>query len=173
MTSDDFDFGAVAIRSNTAANLLVNPMLEHFEKTDWIKVPSKGRRYVVGLPDELLESPISQLKNRVASQIRSPHIVMPLTRFRYPGPDEFDAFWSGSDGEYFRVLPYSDTKRFPVISLSGMSGGPVFIVNRAGDRGYLLHLLGIQRSEKRTKRLVRVEPFAKVVNLFESVGLDT
>lgn len=94
-------------------------------------------------------------------------MVLPIEPQSYPGPDEFDEFWSDPGAFYGRILSYSDTTpdEQPT-SVNGMSGAPIFSILRSGDR-IDFRLVGIQRSEKKAQRLIRVEPIERVIELFK------
>jgi hypothetical protein len=75
------------------------------------------------------------------------------------------AFWNDPEAFYGQILPFVEGSKYQPASLQGMSGGPLFSLERDPSDRIRYRLFGIQRSEDRDERLIRVEPIHRCLGL--------
>jgi len=90
-----------------------------------------------------------------------------VRQIEYRGDIWNKEFWNDPKAFYGQIIPFAEGSEFQPISVKGMSGGPLFSVERdpSGRIGYRLY--GIQRSEDKDERLIRVEPLHKILGLIK------
>ncbi len=167
--SQDIDFGACLVTELNARLLLTNNNVQIMNEEIWRGVGTENSDgyYLLGYPEEYCQ--IESAETGDSSVFRSLHArcaCLPVRKIAYRGHDPFNHFWDDPEAIYGEVLPFLDSNEQPQ-SVSGMSGGPLFSIERDPNRGIVYRLCGIQRSWDSNERLIRVEPIHRIVRLIE------
>ncbi|MGB6065009.1 MAG: hypothetical protein WBG50_09380 [Desulfomonilaceae bacterium] len=80
-----------------------------------------------------------------------------------------DGFWSDSEAFYGQVLPFIDGGGFQPETIVGMSGGPLFSIERDKHDQFHYFLFGLQSSWLWKSRVICVEPIQRVVAVMNSM----
>lgn len=162
------DFGVVKITGLDANNMLNNNRTQVITEEFWKTPHSKPEGYyVLGFPKEWAEHHETRFPdNQIFNSFLANLACLPVQQIGYRGdfhPNK--EFWNDPDAFYGQILPFVDGVEDQPASLKGMSGGPLFSIERdPSDRiGY--RLFGIQRSEDKDERLIRAEPIHKILGL--------
>jgi len=173
VNNSSLDYGVIGIRQNTASLLLANRAVRPFTEDMWVVPDTLDLigRYAVGFPASLVETSEQKARTKIRGFVAGTLKVLPFAQLDRPEHDEFDEFWSDPDAIYGELLGYSDEQGLADVEVPGMSGGPIVGVSQAGDVADFW-LVGIQRSWKPDRRLIRAEPFRKVRPLLDRLSTD-
>jgi len=124
---------------------------------------------LLGYPEEWSEVKEHSLGNgRVSGTGRAKVACLPIRRIEYRGPHPTRKFWNDPQAFYGEILSFTGGSDDQPQSASGMSGGPLFSLEREADGKIRYRLFGIQRSEYSSEKLIRVEPIHRVIAIINS-----
>jgi hypothetical protein len=171
-TKFGIDFGVVRIIGLDAENMLRNEHIQLITEQAW-KNPHLGKPegyYVVGYPEEWIQYKEKQLSdNQVFNSFRANVACLPVRQIEYMGgsyPNK--EFWSDPEAFYGQLVPFDDGSQYQPTSVKGMSGGPLFSIERDPSDRIRYRFIGIQRSEDKENRFIRVEKVQKIFGLMDS-----
>lgn len=168
----DMDFGVVRIGWLESENIRRAGYAEILSEQIWKNLQNAKPEgyYLIGYPAEWTnqvdeesstETRISQLRSRIA--------CVPVAKVPYrPDLSITNEFWSDPEAFYGQIVAFPDVGRHDLASVAGMSGGPVFSVERDGNGEIRYWLIGVQRSEYKSEHLIRVEPIDRALGLANS-----
>ena len=164
------DFGAIRIIGLDAQTILNNNRTQVITELIWknMHLAKPEGYYILGYPQEWTEHYDVQLSdNQIFNLLRMKLACLPVRQIEYRGDIWNKEFWNDPKAFYGQIIPFAEGSEFQPISVKGMSGGPLFSVERdpSGRIGYRLY--GIQRSEDKDERLIRVEPLHKILGLIK------
>lgn len=162
------DFGVVKILGLDRANILRNDQVKPMTEQVWknVHLAQPEGYYVLGYPKEwgeLSEKRISE--NQVLCSFRANLACLPVSRIEYRGADPTDEFWNDPEAFYGQIMPFVDVPWHQPESVVGMSGGPLFSIERDINRQIRYRLFGIQRSWRQDERIIRAEPIHRIIGI--------
>jgi len=170
-TQNGIDFGAVAITGLDAENMLRNRRVEPITEQIWkdIHLAKPEGYYVIGYPEIWQDHKVELLPdNRVLHSFGATVACLPVSRIKYQGSSRANReFWNAPEAFYGQILPFVEGPEYQPESIVGMSGGPLFSVERDPLERIRYRLFGIQRSWDRDERLIRAEPIHKIIGLIK------
>ena len=169
LKSDGIDFGVAAITGLDAENILRNNRVQTMTEQIWknLHLAQPEGYYVLGFPEEWFEVQEDRLPdNKILGSAQANLACLPVKRIDYRGFSHTKEFWDDPGAFYGQVLPFADEPGYQPKSITGMSGGPVFSIERTAAE-ILYRLVGIQRSQDKDERLIRAEPIQRIVNIMK------
>jgi hypothetical protein len=167
-TSEGLDFGAIIIPFLESQNLLANEKVSVMEERIWknLMLASPEGYYVAGFPrswNEFNEKPVGE--NKILRSIKADIACLPVKPLKPPNNSEDDHFWDKQGAFFGELLPFPDAPNLKVDNIEGMSGGPIFSIERTKDYKIAIRLVGIQSSWKPAFGIVRAEPIDEIVEV--------
>jgi hypothetical protein len=162
------DFGAVAIMGLDAANIVAGGRVVAITEEIWrnLEVARPDGYYLIGYPQPWV-SATSRLAGDGSTHwsIRADLSCVPLRRIERPPKGTSGYSGRNKDAFYGQILPFLDGEGYQPDTVSGMSGGPVFSVERDPREGIRYRLFGIQSTWWRESRVVRAESIGRILAL--------
>ncbi len=166
------DFGAIKITGLDAQNMLHNNRTQVITELIWknLHLAKPEGYYVLGYPKEWIEHHEARLSNKqIFNSFRANLACLPVCQIEYRGDSHTNKeFWNDPEAFYGQILPFVDGPEYQPVSVKGMSGGPLFSIERDPSDRIRYRLFGIQRSEDKDERLIRVEPMHKILGLVKT-----
>jgi hypothetical protein len=169
LKSKEIDFGVAAITGLDAENILRNDRVQTMTEQVWknLHLAQPEGYYVLGFPEEWVEIQEDRLPdNIILGSAQANLACLPVRRIDYRGPSRTKEFWNDPGAFYGQILPFVDEPGYQPQNIEGMSGGPVFAIERDSG-GIRYRLFGIQRSQDKDERLIRVEPIQRIIAIME------
>jgi hypothetical protein len=166
--SQGIDFGTAAIVGLDEANIVAAGRAVAMTQEIWrnIEAANPEGYYLIGYPARW-QSAASYVESdsSVRHVVRAGLCCIPLCRV--DGPPEGAVESSRLQGEAFygRSLPFLEGDDYQPESIKGMSGGPVFSVERDPDGRVRYRLYGIQSTWWSQSRVIRAEPIERIAAL--------
>ena len=165
----NIDFGAILIRPGFAAPLLANQNVRPLTPETWYgleKAKPEGY-YIVGFPEVFANTRcIGGDRGREDYVASAPLVCLPMEPIERQVNGEPASFWEDPHALYGKLVPFSEgTTPENLANITGMSGGPVFSIERDPQGKLLYRLYGIQSVWLRTKRIIRAVPIRSVVEV--------
>lgn len=155
------DLGMVLIHPFDAKAMSANPDLIPLDETIW-----KGRDnqrpdsyYIVGSPEDWQPNSVIQSGRNVGVYADFPTVVIPVDRVDAPGDSE-DAFWTAPGAFHGRIAATISNGGESLTDIKGVSGGPIFGLQRRTDGEMRYWLYGIQGSWKKGECVIRATDVA-------------
>lgn len=167
---DGIDFGIGHIDGHDARAILHNPNARYLTELAWKNVDRSRPEgfYLVGFPGEWGEHTEERISAKQAKHSFEAKVVcLPIRRIDYPDPHPNDEFWNDPEAFYGQILPYSDVPGHQPKDIDGMSGGPIYSIERDEDGRMQYWPFGIQRSWDRGKRSIRAEPIHRIISFIK------
>ena len=165
------DFGIVAIPDLEALNIIEGGRVKFLTEEVWknLHLAKPEGYYVFGYPREWVEVQEDRLAgNQILGSLQANLACLPVKRIEYPGPNPVRSeFWNDPDAFYGEILPFADKPAYQPDSIKGMSGGPLFSIERDPDGRIRYRLFGIQSSWLPSERKIRAEPISKIIGMME------
>ena len=164
------DFGAIAIRGLNETNIRQNGHSLTMTDQAWknIHLANPEGFYILGFPDPWFKVSERQVsENQVFGKATANISCLPVQRI--VGHPIEDGFWSDSEAFYGQVLPFIDGGGFQPETIVGMSGGPLFSIERDKNDQFRYYLFGLQRSWLPDSRVIRAEPIQRMVAVMDSL----
>ncbi len=165
------DFGAIGITGLDAENMLNNNRTQVITELIWknLHLAKPEGYYVLGYPQEWIKHEEEQLSdNRILNLFRVNLACLPVRRIEYRGDIHTKEFWNDPEAFYGQIIPFVDEPEYQPASVGGMSGGPLFSIERDPSDRIRYRLFGIQRSEDKDEKLIRVEPMHKILGRMQT-----
>jgi hypothetical protein len=163
------DFGAIKIMGLDAQIMLNNNRTQVITELIWkdLHLAKPEGYYVLGYPQEWTDHHEVRLSdNQILNSFRANLACLPVRQIEYRGEFHTDKeFWNDPEAFYGQILPFVDESEHQPASVKGMSGGPLFSIERDPSDRIRYRLFGIQRSEDKDERLIRAEPIHKIFGL--------
>ena len=166
----EIDFGVVAITGLDRANIIKGGAVRIITEQIWknLHLAQPEGFYIVGYPQEWLEIKHERIDyRRVRGSATANLACVPVERIEPSIGSQPESFWNDPEAFYGQILPFSDTPAGQPDNIVGMSGGPVFSIERDPDGNLRYRLVGIQSRWLRPSRRVRAEPIHKIVAMME------
>jgi hypothetical protein len=160
------DFGVVALTGLDQANIIKGGRVLVMTEQVWknLHLAQPEGYYIVGYPQEWLEIEQERLDDRLVRGSATVNLAcVPVERIELPTDAQPASFWNDPEAFYGRILPFADDPTGQPGSIVGMSGGPVFSIERDPDGKLRYRLFGIQSKCLEKSRRVRAEPIHKIV----------
>ena len=170
-TSKGIDFGVINISPLEKQCLLANNDTIPINSEIWknLKHASPEGYYIVGYPriwnnynEQRLEG------NKILKSIWTNIACIPILPILAPSDTKSDPFWKNDNGFYGQILNYPDMQEFQVEDIAGMSGGPVFSIERTPSSQLAYRLAGIQVAWKPSSGIIRAEPIDIIESMLKS-----
>lgn len=159
------DFGVIRISGLEEKNLRKNSRVKVFTPQAWYNAENSNPEgfYLLGFPKEsLLIS--DELKEQPAMWINL--VTLPIQRIK-PGSSAEGEFWEDKDAFYGQILSFIDNNPYSQINdIDFMSGGPIISIERDAKHGFKYRLFAIQRGWLQKRRIIRAEPFNRIMPVF-------
>lgn len=165
------DFGMCLFTELYVQQLLSNDKIQIMNEVIWQDIDSANPEgyYLLGYPKEWSKFEEKEIDdNKIFNFLQANCACLPVKKIEYKGYDPYNSFWNDPDAFYGEMLPFIDSSEQPK-SIKGISGGPLFSIERDPKRGYVYRLYGIQRSWHKNKRLIRVEPIPKIIQIMDKL----
>lgn len=168
--SDEIDFGFVHITGLDEANIRNSNQLQILSERIWLNIDRAEPEgfYVLGYPKEWIKIDKQQSNGRTTWSATLNLSCLPIQRVPYKA--DTGEFWADPEGFYGKIMPFVEKAGGQPASPVGMSGAPLFSLERGFDEngelriGY--YLFGIQRSWNEIDT-IRAEPIQKAVAIVE------
>ena len=168
--ADGVDLGVVCPRDLELLALTSNPNTQAFTEHVW-RGKSSARPegyYLVGVPQELHNPTGSPLDLKKDAGVRNVQIAcLPVERLEPEPEREPRDFWRHASAFYGRILPPTQTSTPDLESIRGMSGGPIFSIERTPEGRLLYRLFAIQSRWLPESRVLRATPIEALVEALE------
>ena len=164
------DFGMVIVSGLDEAHLRSGREVAIVGEQAWrnLHLAKPEGFYVIGFPWEMInieEETLSNGRTRVALDAQT--ICLPVRRLEHPGTQCTGDFWDDPEALYGQILPFVEGMDGQPNDIEGMSGGPVFSLERDASGSIRYRLFGVQAFWEKNKRLIRAEPIQRVVERAE------
>jgi hypothetical protein len=167
------DFGAVAILGLDAENIVAGGRAAPITEEIWRNIESANPDgyYLIGYRATWVAA-TSRLEpgGSVRWSIQADLSCIPLRGVQGPPRDAPEHCTRDEGAFYGRLLPFLDGEGYQPDSIKGMSGGPVFSVERDPDGSVRYRLFGIQSSWWSKSRVIRAEPIHRIIALMGGLG---
>jgi len=167
-TGAPLDFGTIALRKAYVAPIIGNPRFRPLTPVVWKnhdRAQAEGF-YIVGMPAKWVE--VREIGARPGEVLRKATMsiaCIPVERIQPNSEAEPKDFWSHEGAFYGRLLPVAYDDGTPLDDIAGMSGGPVFSIERTDEGQFRYYLFGIQSAWLPASRIIRAAPIAQVADL--------
>jgi hypothetical protein len=165
----DVDLGAVLLPALELAAIRANDKIVVLTEEIWRNIDAARPEgfYVVGYPDEnVIIEPVRNIGDKTLMRAQADLSCLPVRRLstndtRWPSgiPKSEDAFCGD-------IMPFVDTPEEQPNRIEGMSGGPVFSIQREPNGQIRYYLFGIQRGWHSRNRTICVVPIQHLVAQF-------
>jgi hypothetical protein len=163
----EFDFGAAGLREAYVAPILANPRFRPLTPAVWHnheRAQPEGY-YIVGLPQEWVQvREVGTRTGELLSKATMGIACVPVERDPAPTSEQGE-FWGHPGAFYGRLCPVHNDDGSPLKRIEGMSGGPVFSIERTQDGQFRYYLFGIQSAWLPCSRVIRAAPISQVADL--------
>ena len=159
------DFGVIRISGLEEVNLRKNSKVKVFSPQAWYNAENSNPEgfYLLGFPKEsLLIS--DESKEQPAMWINL--VAIPIQRIK-PECSSEGEFWDDQEAFYGQILSFIDNPSSQINDIDFMSGGPIISIERDPKHGLKYRLFAIQRSWLQKKRIIRAEPFNRIMPVFK------
>ncbi len=165
------DFGAVIIRDLYARQILANPNIKPITPELWLNHEKShpDGHYLLGVPREVCSlREVGKSQGKVHFCSESYTVSVPIEQVEYKSSQVDNPFWNDQDAFYGKVLDVLGPDGKPIQSIKGMSGGPIFSIERTPDDQLKYRLFGIQSKWLPDSRILKAESMVKVAKIIES-----
>jgi len=162
---EGIDIGALHISGLDECHLRQGQRVEIMSEQAWsnLHLSRPEGYYLIGYPREWKQVDSDTLSGRGTRVSLSVTLAcLPVQRIRRPSPDREEG-WDDPDAFYGEILAYAKGDEDQPRDIVGMSGGPLFSIERDVRDRLRYHLVGLQASWSSSKRQIRVEPIERVV----------
>lgn len=160
----DMDFGAIAIRGLNEINIRQNNHSLVFTERAWknTHLANPEGFYVFGFPDPWFKvSERRQSENQIFRKATANISCLPVQRIA--DRRDNNKFWNDPEAFYGQLLPFVDGQGYQPETIVGMSGGPLFSIDRDENDQFRYYLFGLQSSWLPKSRIIRGEPIQRMV----------
>lgn len=166
--SEGIDFGTVAIMDLDAANIMAGGRVVAITEEIWRNMESANPDgyYLIGYPATWV-----RVDSRVEPagsihwSVRADLSCIPLARVERPPKRSVEHSGRDEEAFYGRILPFLVGEGYQPETIEGMSGGPVFSIERDPGGAIRYRLFGIQSRWWPESRVVRAEPIQRILTL--------
>ena len=125
--------------------------------------------YLVGYPNEWKNVDRQQISEyQYSAQLRSTIAYLPITKIEYKNKTQDKYSLDDPDAFYGKIMDYIGNDGPQPLNIEGMSGGPLFSVERDYKTAEIkIRLAGIQRGWKKSDRIIVVEPIQRIAAYLE------
>jgi hypothetical protein len=168
--NEGIDIGAIIPSLLDTGNLLANENIKPIDPLIWknLKLARPEGYFAIGFPKstcEYITKPIS--KNKILHSIQPNYVCLPLEETTPPPEFAEIPLWSDPEAFYGKILPYIDFPEFELDQAKGMSGGPIFSIERDPDGHIRYRLVGIIQSFARAQSIFRAELINRISEVVE------
>ncbi len=160
------DFGTAAIVGLDAANMMAGGRVKPITEEIWrnIEAASPDGYYLIGYPDPWLSATSCfAADGSVHWSVRAHLSCVPLQKVERP-PNGVSKHRARQEGAFYgRILPFLEREGYQPESIKGMSGGPVFSIERDPGGGIRYRLFGVQSTWWPESRVVRAESIQRIL----------
>ena len=159
------DFGVAVLRKGYVDPITANPRFRPLTPIIWHRREEAEPEgyYIAGIPEEWVE--VREIGRRGGEVLRKATMgiaCVPVERIKRRTGEEPKDFWNHPGAFYGQLLPIHLENGVPLGSIKGMSGGPVFSIERTKDRQFKYYLFGIQSAWLASERIIRAAPIEHV-----------
>lgn len=166
--SEGIDFGTAAIMGLDAANIVAGGRVVAITEEIWRNIESANPDgyYVIGYPEPWVSATSCLVGDgSVRWSVRADLSCIPLRRIQGPPRGASEHSGRNEGAFYGRILPFLDGEGYQPESIKGMSGGPVFSIERDAGGGTRYRLFGVQSSWWPESRVMLAEPIQRILTL--------
>jgi len=164
---EGIDVGIVKLPENTADLLKANPGIAFLDRRGWYGNDNANPfgYYLVGVPDEhhhrVIDGPNHGM---MYADIKYPIATLPVERL---DPEtETDEFFASKEAFYGRLLEVELPGLGKVVSICGMSGGPILSLENASEGHFKYRLFAIQSAWRKESRILRATTIEVLDEIF-------
>ena len=164
------DDGAILIEGLDALSLLESKQVEALDIRNWRPPTSSPEgHYAIGFPGEWIEFHSQKTSDsKVVYSFNADIACLPLLEVERPDDARGDDFWEDPEAFYGEILPLLGRPDITIDSVKGMSGGPILSIQVMPDKRFMYRLIGIQRTWKPSRRVIRAEPIDRILFLLDN-----
>lgn len=168
---EGYDLGIVTLRPFYAAPILKNGNKKPLTESYWIVndgFKAEGY-YLVGAPEEFtISKQINKDSKKVDFKSSATCIAIPLIKEDQALHQSEGDFWQYENNFYGKICPILNDDGSLLTDISGMSGGPIFGVQKINEKKYDYRLIALQSSWLPQSKFMRGTLFAKIIGPLES-----
>jgi hypothetical protein len=152
------------VRKNPDAAPLTTSALEGCEVVPGVAL------CLVGHPSEWTQHIVKPKPGGATISMRTTTACLPVTTVPAAAATDDDAsFWDNPNCLYRTVTLREGWPSGALESVVGMSGGPIFSLEAAGEQGFRYRLVGLQSRWLKSRRVLRIEPTRAILNAVDIV----
>ncbi len=172
--TDGLDFGIVLLTRHDARLMNENPNIEFLTPEVWRghEIADPEGFYVMGFPREWLHINATSATDDHSYTVKSEVACLPADRIEDRGKNANTGildFWERNECFYGQLLSFADRFEHPVDNIEGMSGGPIFSVERTEESRIRYRLFGIQSHWLNESRIVRAGKMEEIAKILEGI----
>lgn len=164
--SDRLDLAVIELSSLEVKNILSQSNKKLMGRVIWENLEDDRPEgyYIVGYPRDSYLVPSNRVNQaHQSNQFKAYVFCIPISLTKRSDLPLDDDFFSDRNALYGRIVESTPGYSVAIDSIKGLSGGPLFSVERVGERiKFKLH--GITRSWRRSDSYVRIEPVSRVID---------
>ena len=160
-TTQNIDFGVINIALLERQCLKANKETIAINSEIWrnLNQASPEGYYIVGYPRAWNNYSEKRLEgNKILKSIWTNIACIPLLPIAPPSNTNDDPFWNSDGAFYGQLINYPDMEDFQIETISGMSGGPIFTIERTPNSQFAYRLAGLQSAWKPESKIIRGTP---------------
>jgi hypothetical protein len=167
--SEASDFGVVALQGLEADAILKNPKRQYLTHNAWsppADIAMEGH-YLIGYPKQWRSEVIADRERVFVRHMTVRAACVPIELIQRRTDSDPKGFWDHADCLYGNVLPLADAQDQPLQDICGASGGPLIGVHQTDDNKIRHYVVGVQSAWLPQSRILRAEPFEKVLRFLK------
>lgn len=167
------DFGAIIVPFLDAQMLRANPKVLSVREAIWRNLSNANPEgyYLIGFPrSRNAHQEESAPNNKTLHSLVADLLIVPVEPIARPILGDVESSWNTADGFYGQILPFLDWPDFQLGDIKGMSGGPIFSIERTSDMQFVYRLVGIQSEWFSPTGQIRAEPIERIETALNGWG---
>lgn len=166
--ADDIDVGYAIIRGFDADALSRNRNLRLVNDQLWSDLDSSTPEgyYLIGYPNTRMSVSLTRVAEKEDQKtLRTSLLCLPIQRIEHRRELQHIDFWNDAEAFYGQILPSQEAHKLNRVT--GMSGAPVFSIERLPDGNVFRGLIGLQSKQWVGESIIRIEPIRRAI---EAIG---
>ena len=164
------DWGCIALSHMYRELIASNPQVEPLQPEVWkgVEGSKPAGFHLVGMAAEVVKHEVVGTRNGKRlwrSEVTTQ--CLPVVKLADPIPDTDPSFWDHPGDFFGQLTDFADIKIPIELNIKGMSGGPLFSIERDGESGIRYRLVGVQSAWLKTPRVIRATNIGTIADTIE------